>query len=123
MKATPKVEDLLSFLKAANIETLSSPVLTGEWEYTLQQIENDSFIREIFVQKISDLTEAIFCPFDRCFLYDFIGKHAQSSAKLKFQHVHLFCLEITRTKFALTSIVVGDKSPYVRHLRIAIEYA
>jgi DNA topoisomerase-3 len=75
LKATPKAEDSLSFLKSVNIETLSSPVLTGEWEDKLRQMENGSFIRENFMQEISDLTEAILCPFDRCFLYNFIGKH------------------------------------------------
>ncbi|MDR1413843.1 MAG: DNA topoisomerase 3 [Puniceicoccales bacterium] len=56
LKATAKGEDLLNFLKAAKIETLSSPTMTGEWEYKLRQMENGTFSRKNFMEKISDLT-------------------------------------------------------------------
>ncbi|MDR1401744.1 MAG: DNA topoisomerase 3 [Puniceicoccales bacterium] len=59
LKATVKAEDLLNFLKAAKIETLSSPAMTGEWEYKLRQMENGTFSRKNFMKEISDLTIAI----------------------------------------------------------------
>ncbi|MDR2603038.1 MAG: DNA topoisomerase 3 [Puniceicoccales bacterium] len=59
LKATAKAEDLLNFLKAADIETLSSPALTGEWEYKLRQMENGNFTRKNFMEEIADLTAAI----------------------------------------------------------------
>ena len=59
LRATPKAEDLLNFLKAANIDTLSSPALTGEWEYKLRQMENGAFPRQEFMKEISDLTSSI----------------------------------------------------------------
>ncbi|MDR2778689.1 MAG: DNA topoisomerase 3 [Puniceicoccales bacterium] len=59
LKATAKAEDLLNFLKTANIETLSNPALTGEWEYKLRQMENGNFTRKNFMKEIADLTVAI----------------------------------------------------------------
>ncbi|MDR1595789.1 MAG: DNA topoisomerase 3 [Puniceicoccales bacterium] len=59
LKATVKAEDLLNFLKAAKIDTLSSPAMTGEWEYKLRQMENGIFARKNFMREISDLTTTI----------------------------------------------------------------
>lgn len=59
LKATAKAEDLLNFLKAAKIETLSSPAMTGEWEYKLRQMENGMFTRKSFMDEISELTATI----------------------------------------------------------------
>ncbi|MDR2737355.1 MAG: DNA topoisomerase 3, partial [Puniceicoccales bacterium] len=59
LRATAKAEDLMNFLKAANIDTLSSPALTGEWEYKLRQMENGTFARKSFMDEIAGLTKAI----------------------------------------------------------------
>ncbi|MDR1433280.1 MAG: DNA topoisomerase 3 [Puniceicoccales bacterium] len=59
LKATPKAEDLLNFLRAAKIETLSSPAMTGEWEYKLRLMENGTFSRKNFMDEISNLTATI----------------------------------------------------------------
>jgi DNA topoisomerase-3 len=59
LRSTAKAEDLLEFLKAAKIETLSSPALTGEWEYKLRQMENGTFSRDSFMEEISVLTATI----------------------------------------------------------------
>lgn len=59
LRATAKAENLLNFLKSANIETLSSPAMTGEWEYKLRKMESGEFARTTFMQEISTLTEAI----------------------------------------------------------------
>lgn len=57
--STYKAEDLLNFLKALNIETLADPILTGEWEYKLRQMEIGEFAREKFMDEIEDLTKRI----------------------------------------------------------------
>ncbi len=59
LRSTCKAENLLAFLRALNIETLADPVLTGEWEYKLRQMENGKFARETFMHDIEDLTKRI----------------------------------------------------------------
>ncbi|MDR0351683.1 MAG: DNA topoisomerase 3 [Puniceicoccales bacterium] len=56
---TPKAEDLFTFLDAFNINILSSPALTGEWEYKLRQMEQGNLDRESFINGIVDLTKDI----------------------------------------------------------------
>jgi len=40
---TPKAESLLQFLAAVKAEALTTPDMTGEWEYKLRQIEHGKF--------------------------------------------------------------------------------
>lgn len=58
---TAKAEGLIDFLAALGVEALTSPALTGEWEFRLKQIEAKSLTRETFMQDIravaSDLVE------------------------------------------------------------------
>jgi len=54
---TIKGEDLFDFLKAAGTEVLTSPSMTGEWEYKLRKIEDGTMTREEFMREISKLTE------------------------------------------------------------------
>ena len=54
---TIKAEDLFDFLKAAGTKVLTSPSLTGEWEYKLRKIEDGTMTREEFMKEISKLTE------------------------------------------------------------------
>ncbi len=53
---TGKAFELLSLLKAMNIDVLASPEMTGEWEYKLGQILKGSFTRSQFMKEIRDLT-------------------------------------------------------------------
>lgn len=59
LHSTGKAEDLMDFLKVLNIETLADPVLTGEWEYKLRQMEIGAFTRDTFMHDIENLTEQI----------------------------------------------------------------
>ena len=52
-----KAEDLFDFLKAAGTEVLTSPSMTGEWEYKLRKIEDGSMTRDEFMRDITKLTE------------------------------------------------------------------
>jgi DNA topoisomerase-3 len=54
---TAKAEDLLCFLEKVNVETITSPSMTGEWEFRLRQIENRQLSREHFMKGIADVTQ------------------------------------------------------------------
>ncbi len=69
-----KAEDLLEFLKAAGVDILTSPAMTGEWEQKLRMIEEGKFERKAFMDEISELTK------------DFVAKttgFSESSVDLK----------------------------------------
>ena len=50
---------LIDLLEDIGIEALSSPELTGEWEYKLKQMESGQLSRESFMAEIKILTESI----------------------------------------------------------------
>jgi len=56
---TPKAESLMEFLKLLKIEELTSPDLTGEWEYQLRKLEEGKLTRDKFMDGITDLTKKI----------------------------------------------------------------
>ncbi len=56
---TGKAFELLSLLKAMNIDVLASPEMTGEWEYKLNLILKGSLTRNRFMKEIRNLTEQI----------------------------------------------------------------
>ncbi len=57
--ATPKSFALFELLRAAGIPVLSSPEMTGDWEWKLQQIERGTFTRPRFMEEICRLTRQI----------------------------------------------------------------
>jgi DNA topoisomerase III len=57
--STTKAEHLIEFLKAIQIEALTSPALTGEWEFKLKQIEHGQLNRSTFMKGIGELTTEI----------------------------------------------------------------
>lgn len=59
LHSTGKAEDLMNFLQMLNIGTLANPVLTGEWEYKLRQMESGQYTRETFMNDIEGLTTQI----------------------------------------------------------------
>ncbi len=56
---TPKAEQLVTFLKAIQAESLTSPTLTGEWEHRLHQIETGALSRKAFMEAISEMTQKL----------------------------------------------------------------
>jgi DNA topoisomerase-3 len=56
LKPTVKAFDLLETLTVINIPSLSSPELTGEWEYKLKEIEHKRMSRPEFMQEIEGMT-------------------------------------------------------------------
>lgn len=56
---TAKAEQLLQFLSAVHTDALTSPAMTGEWEFKLRQIEHGKFSREQFMQEVVEQTKGI----------------------------------------------------------------
>ena len=57
--STSKGISLITLLKGIGINLLSSPELTGEWEYQLKLMEQGELNRPAFMAKIKDLTREI----------------------------------------------------------------
>lgn len=56
---TNKAESLITFLKAVGVEDLTSPAMTGEWEYRLRLIEKNELTRKEFMSGISSMATKI----------------------------------------------------------------
>ncbi|CAM5778712.1 DNA topoisomerase III [Ottowia pentelensis] len=56
---TAKAFQLMTLLRGLQVEELSKPELTGEWEYKLAQMEKGQLSREAFMREIAAMTERI----------------------------------------------------------------
>jgi DNA topoisomerase-3 len=56
---TPKAEQILQFLAAVKAEEVTSPAMTGEWEFKLRQMEHGNFPREKFMSEVVETTKGI----------------------------------------------------------------
>lgn len=56
---TAKAEELMVFLDHLKVEELTSPSLTGEWEYKLRQVEHGKISRDTFMKDIVGLAQKI----------------------------------------------------------------
>lgn len=56
---TAKAEQLLQFLAAVKAENLTSPAMTGGWEFNLREMEHGKFSREKFMAEIVKETRGI----------------------------------------------------------------
>lgn len=59
LAASAKGIKLITAIRELQIGALSSPEMTGEWEYKLKQIEAGKFDRETFMQEIRDLVAGV----------------------------------------------------------------
>ena len=59
MIPTVKAEQLIAFLKVAGVEYLTSPAMTGDWEYKLRQVSEGKLSRREFMSGIVALTQQI----------------------------------------------------------------
>ena len=66
-----KAEDLIEFLDAVEVEGLTSPDMTGEWEHKLLQMEQGELSRQDFMDGIVGFTKTIV---DRASKYEESGK-------------------------------------------------
>jgi DNA topoisomerase-3 len=58
---TAQAFQLLTLLHGLNIDALSKPELTGDWEHKLHEIERGRLDRESFMDEIRGMTEEIVC--------------------------------------------------------------
>ena len=56
---TPKAFQLLTLLRGLQVNELTAPELTGEWEYKLAQMERGRLSRDVFMREIAEMTERI----------------------------------------------------------------
>ena len=56
---TAKAEQLLQFLSAVHTDALTSPAMTGEWEFKLRQMEHGKFSRTNFMREVIEQTKGI----------------------------------------------------------------
>ena len=56
---TAKAEQLLQFLTAVKAEEITSPAMTGDWEYKLRQMEQKKFTRDKFMAEIVAQTKGM----------------------------------------------------------------
>jgi DNA topoisomerase III len=56
---TAKAFQLLTLLRGLDVEELTMPELTGEWEYKLSQMEKGELSRQQFMQEIAGITQNI----------------------------------------------------------------
>ena len=59
ISSTPKALALMELLQAVDIPALTSPEMTGEWEYKLKQMERGELPRAVFMEEIVGLTQKI----------------------------------------------------------------
>ncbi|MCA0327598.1 MAG: DNA topoisomerase III [Proteobacteria bacterium] len=59
MIPTAKAFQLMTLLRGLQVEELSKPELTGEWEYKLAEMEHGRLSREAFMREIAAMTERI----------------------------------------------------------------
>jgi DNA topoisomerase-3 len=59
LQPTPKASSLITLLRGLDIPELSSPELTGNWEFKLRQMEHGELGREEFMSQIEDMTRSI----------------------------------------------------------------
>lgn len=59
LAASAKGIKLITALRELRIAALSSPEMTGEWEYKLKEMEAGKFSRETFMQEIRDLVAGV----------------------------------------------------------------
>lgn len=57
LQPTAKAFSLMTLLNGLSIRELTSPELTGEWEYKLGRIERGEFSRSAFMQEIAAMTQ------------------------------------------------------------------
>jgi DNA topoisomerase-3 len=59
LQATPKATSLITLLRGLGVPELSSPELTGDWEFQLKQMERGQLRRPDFMRQIEEMTRRI----------------------------------------------------------------
>jgi DNA topoisomerase-3 len=75
---TVKAEGLFEYLDMVDVQVLSSPTMTGEWEYKLRQMEQGQLDRSTFMEDIRTLT---------CEIVDKIKNFSEADQRGKFSNL------------------------------------
>ncbi|MBC8118130.1 MAG: DNA topoisomerase III [Burkholderiaceae bacterium] len=59
LRPTRKAFDLITLLKGLDIEELTAPELTGEWEHKLSLMEHGQLKRDLFMREIAAMTKKV----------------------------------------------------------------
>jgi DNA topoisomerase-3 len=59
LQSTPKANSLITLLNGLGIPELSSPEMTGDWEFQLKQMERGQLHRPEFMQQVAEMTKRI----------------------------------------------------------------
>ena len=59
LRPTRKAFDLITLLKGLDIEELTAPELTGEWEHKLSLMEHGQLKRDLFMKEIAGMTKKV----------------------------------------------------------------
>ncbi|MGZ8993287.1 MAG: DNA topoisomerase III [Burkholderiaceae bacterium] len=59
LRPTRKAFDLITLLKGLDIEELTAPELTGEWEHKLSLMEHGQLKRDLFMREIAGMTKKV----------------------------------------------------------------
>ena len=59
LRPTRKAFDLMTLLKGLDVQELTAPELTGEWEHKLSQMERGKLKRDLFMKEIAGMTSKI----------------------------------------------------------------
>jgi len=59
LSPTAKARQLMTLLSGLGVNELTSPELTGEWEYRLKQIEQRQLDAKVFMREIAQMTQVI----------------------------------------------------------------
>ncbi|MDQ3446125.1 MAG: DNA topoisomerase III [Pseudomonadota bacterium] len=59
LRPTRKAFDLITLLKGLDIEELTAPELTGEWEHKLSLMERGQLKRDLFMKEIAGMTKKV----------------------------------------------------------------
>ena len=79
---TPKAQSLLRLLRALQIEDLTLPTMTGDWEHKLRRIEGADFDHADFMKEIRALTSRIVSAAQACGEVEHLpGNYAELAAK------------------------------------------
>ncbi len=101
---TAKAFDLFSHIRAMDLSLISSPELTGDWEFKLNQMEQGKIDRSSFMHGIVESTavivkkikefdieklkqEAKFSPLDGRVFYEYIDKYVSSDGQIAIRKV------------------------------------
>ncbi len=102
LHVTPNGMTLIRIVREMGIDGLSSPALTGDWEYKLRQMEQGELSRDVFMREIQDYTREI---------VEKARSHAEASKGQSFPDLHATCPKCGATELKQTDATFECRTP------------